>query len=369
MSFWKSVLGFFGGDGGAGVADAAIDWGSDIGMGAYTDGITAGAGTLNDYWDWGSAAASGGDFIGDLASQYAYDGPSMGLNGASDVGNLALQYGGGGPSAGVYGLNLGDMDAAQFGTAADYVAPEVTAQGGVDATMTPNERAARLASAQRTADGMGGQRLGAGVSNATGSAWDRFAEKGKTALQDPMTYARLGLALAGGAGQAPVSPRNTQAGYNAYMAEDAAARAENAGLRAQQNATTRNLQESAGPEAYRAGVTRSANQTEALRRQLGYTNAPTFVKEALVAKQNAQGQLGAQTAYTSAQAAANKSANYLMAPGGNMGLVTAGMNLDRANLEAQNARQRQYAPIGSALESVFGTAEEDARRRAAVEGP
>lgn len=358
MGWLSSLFNVFTGGGGGGVADA-IDWGSDIGMASGAADVAAGAGTLNDYWDWGSAAASGGDFIGDLAQEYAY--------GGSDVGNLAMQYAGGGPSAGVYGLNLSDMDAAQFGTAADYVAPEVTAQAGVDATMTPNERAARLASAQRTADGMGGQRLGAGVSNSTGSAWDRFAAKGTTALKDPMTYARLGLALAGGAGQAPVSPRNTQAGYNAYVAEDAAARAENAGLRTQQNNTTRNLQESAGPDAYRAGVTRSANQTEALRKQLGYTNAPTFVKDALVAKQNAQGQLGAQTAYTSAQAAANKSANYLMAPGGNMGLVTAGMNLDRANLDAQTARQRQYAPIGSALESVFGTAEEDARRKAAQE--
>jgi len=182
-----------------------------------------------------------------------------------------------------------------------------------------------------------------------------------------MTYARLGLALAGGAGQAPVSPRNTQAGYNAYMAEDAAARAANAGLRDEENANTRTLLGSAGPDAYRAGVTRSANQTEALRKQLGYTNAPTFVKDALVAKQSAQGQLGAQTAYTSAQAAANKGARFSMAPGGNMGLVTAGMNLDRANLEAQNARAAQYKPIGSALESVFGTAEEEARRKAALE--
>lgn len=356
MSFWKSVLGFFGGDSGAGVADAAIDWGSDIGMGAYTDGITAGAGTLNDYWDWGSAAASGGDFLNELATQYAYDGPSMGLYAPGSTDNFALPYSAGAPNfAGMYAEDP-----------ANYVAPEVTAQAGAPVSGSYADTG-RLPTRPGQATS-GAVPAATGVSNATGSAWDRFAAKGKTALQDPMTYARLGLALAGGAGQAPVSPRNTRAGFDAYMAEDAAARAENAGLRAQQNATTRNLQESAGPEAYRAGVTRAANQTEALRKQLGYTNAPGFVKEALVAKQNAQGQLGAQTAFTSAQAAANRGANYLMAPGGNAGLVTAGMNLDQANLNAQAARQRQYAPIGSALESVFGTAEEDARRRAAQEG-
>lgn len=351
------------------------DW-----IGSAEDVGSAAGGT-----DWWSAADAVGNTAADFAGADSWDWGSL----VDGVGNAASEFTGGlglsfDPSADVkgYGFNapLPDMPSMVSGIGdsggwaqQNYVSPEVTAEAGVPAysydTMTPNERAARLAATQRATDGMGGQRLGAGVSNPTGSAWDRFVDKGKTALQDPMTYARLGLALAGGAGQAPVSPRNTQAGYNAYTAEDAAARAENAGLRTQQNNTTRNLQESAGPDAYRAGVTRAANQTEALRKNLGYTNAPTFVKDALVAKQNAQGQLGAQTAYTSAQAAANKSANYLMAPGGNAGLVTAGMNLDRANLEAQNARQKQYAPIGTALESVFGTAEEDARRKAAVEGP
>jgi len=353
----------------AGTAVDVIDWGDLAGDAVgNTAADFAGMGDVVQGWsDWGSLA----DSVGNTLSDFGWDwnslpqgGGGLGLSDAYQPWSVDGVVGGNMGPAGL--ITQGDIgfapDPMDFSGGAEVVAP-----GGTDYTMTPNERAARLASVQRSADGMGGQRLG--VSNSAGSAWDRFVEKGTAAAKDPMTYVRAGLAWAGGAGETPTGPRNTQAAFNTYSAEDAAARAENAGLRTRQNNTTDTLVQSAGPDAYKSGMNRAANQTAALQRQLGYTNAPKFVQDALLAKQNSAGLRDAQTAYTSAQASANKNARYEMAPGGNPGLVTAASQLDNANRNAQNDRAAQYVPIGQALEDIFGTKKAKAEETSAQEVP